>query len=290
MQAVLALEPQVIAWAQEFARMENALFLGRGLHYPIALEGALKLKEISYIHDQAAGSRSGMITARINQAHVQATLGNVAGARDLLRQTIEDCRETGNRRMEAAAQANISGLLTELGDCETAYAAAQEGLRLAAVGGDSRAAAWAHNGAQYAAHAMGRFELALQHARLAEEGLRAHSAGAAAWINAGAAARNLLALGRVGETRDAAEALLAEVDAGDGWDDAFELAYLLHEVLAPLGHPRAGELLSKAHHALSAYADKMAEHVPREAFMRSLALHRAIGQLWEDRATGRQRR
>jgi hypothetical protein len=52
-QAVLALEPQVIAWAQEFARKENALFLGRGLHYPIALEGALKLKEISYIHAEA---------------------------------------------------------------------------------------------------------------------------------------------------------------------------------------------------------------------------------------------
>jgi glutamine---fructose-6-phosphate transaminase (isomerizing) len=52
-QAVLALEPQVIAWAEEFAQKENALFLGRGLHYPIALEGALKLKEISYIHAEA---------------------------------------------------------------------------------------------------------------------------------------------------------------------------------------------------------------------------------------------
>lgn len=53
LQAVLALEPQVIAWAEDFARKENALFLGRGLHYPIALEGALKLKEISYIHAEA---------------------------------------------------------------------------------------------------------------------------------------------------------------------------------------------------------------------------------------------
>ncbi len=53
LQAVLALEPQVIAWAQDFAAKENALFLGRGLHYPIALEGALKLKEISYIHAEA---------------------------------------------------------------------------------------------------------------------------------------------------------------------------------------------------------------------------------------------
>ncbi|MBB3295286.1 glucosamine--fructose-6-phosphate aminotransferase (isomerizing) [Mitsuaria sp. BK045] len=52
-QAALALEPQVIAWSEEFARKENALFLGRGLHYPIALEGALKLKEISYIHAEA---------------------------------------------------------------------------------------------------------------------------------------------------------------------------------------------------------------------------------------------
>ena len=51
--AVLALEPSIIAWAQRFAPKEHALFLGRGLHYPIALEGALKLKEISYIHAEA---------------------------------------------------------------------------------------------------------------------------------------------------------------------------------------------------------------------------------------------
>lgn len=51
--AVLALEPQIIAWAERFARKDHALFLGRGMHYPIALEGALKLKEISYIHAEA---------------------------------------------------------------------------------------------------------------------------------------------------------------------------------------------------------------------------------------------
>jgi len=49
----LALEPHLIGWAQHFAKKEHALFLGRGLHYPIALEGALKLKEISYIHAEA---------------------------------------------------------------------------------------------------------------------------------------------------------------------------------------------------------------------------------------------
>jgi len=53
LQAVLALEPQLIQWAEAFAPKEHALFLGRGLHYPIALEGALKLKEISYIHAEA---------------------------------------------------------------------------------------------------------------------------------------------------------------------------------------------------------------------------------------------
>jgi glutamine---fructose-6-phosphate transaminase (isomerizing) len=53
LQSVLALEPQIIAWAEQFTKYENALFLGRGLHFPIALEGALKLKEITYIHAEA---------------------------------------------------------------------------------------------------------------------------------------------------------------------------------------------------------------------------------------------
>ena len=52
-QHALNLEPQIKVWAERFAPKEHALFLGRGLHYPIALEGALKLKEISYIHAEA---------------------------------------------------------------------------------------------------------------------------------------------------------------------------------------------------------------------------------------------
>ncbi len=50
---VLELEAQVKAWAEHFALKQDALFLGRGRHYPIALEGALKLKEITYIHAEA---------------------------------------------------------------------------------------------------------------------------------------------------------------------------------------------------------------------------------------------
>ncbi|MGT9867478.1 glutamine--fructose-6-phosphate transaminase (isomerizing) [Stenotrophomonas maltophilia group sp. P373] len=52
-QHALNMEPQIAAWAERFTRKSSALFLGRGLHYPIALEGALKLKEISYIHAEA---------------------------------------------------------------------------------------------------------------------------------------------------------------------------------------------------------------------------------------------
>jgi len=53
MQNVLEVEPHVEAWAARFAAKQHALFLGRGIHYPIAMEGALKLKEISYIHAEA---------------------------------------------------------------------------------------------------------------------------------------------------------------------------------------------------------------------------------------------
>ena len=53
LQHALNLEPQIAAWAQKFAKKSSTLFLGRGIHYPIALEGALKLKEITYIHAEA---------------------------------------------------------------------------------------------------------------------------------------------------------------------------------------------------------------------------------------------
>lgn len=52
-QKVLELEPAIEKWAQRFAGKHHALFLGRGSHWPIAMEGALKLKEISYIHAES---------------------------------------------------------------------------------------------------------------------------------------------------------------------------------------------------------------------------------------------
>ncbi len=52
-EAVLGLNPRIQTLADEFADKHHALFLGRGAHYPVAMEGALKLKEISYIHAEA---------------------------------------------------------------------------------------------------------------------------------------------------------------------------------------------------------------------------------------------
>ncbi|MEN9316512.1 MAG: Glucosamine--fructose-6-phosphate aminotransferase, partial [Pseudomonadota bacterium] len=52
-QHVLGCEPAVRAWAERFAAKQHALFLGRGVHFPVAMEGALKLKEITYIHAEA---------------------------------------------------------------------------------------------------------------------------------------------------------------------------------------------------------------------------------------------
>jgi glucosamine--fructose-6-phosphate aminotransferase (isomerizing) len=52
-ESVLQLDDEIKALAEQFAEKQHALFLGRGTHYPIAMEGALKLKEISYIHAEA---------------------------------------------------------------------------------------------------------------------------------------------------------------------------------------------------------------------------------------------
>jgi tetratricopeptide (TPR) repeat protein len=197
-------------------------------------------------------------------------------ARDLLLQAITGFRALGNRRLEAVAQANLGGMWTLLGDPQTGYAASCEGLRLARLSGETRTEAWAHNSAQYAAHRLGRLDAALDHARHAEALFRAHGDLSAAWINAGAAARNLQGLGRAPEAVQAAEGLLAEIDAAGAWEGAFEAAYLLHCALAPVAHGRAAGLLAQAHRALLAEADRLAEHVPRETFLEGNYVHRAI--------------
>ncbi|MDH4389930.1 MAG: glutamine--fructose-6-phosphate transaminase (isomerizing) [Aquabacterium sp.] len=96
-QAVLALEPQVIAWAADFARKENALFLGRGLHYPIALEGALKLKEISYIHAEAypAGELKHGPLALVTAAMPVVTIAPNDALLEKLKSNLQEVRARG---------------------------------------------------------------------------------------------------------------------------------------------------------------------------------------------------
>ena len=97
LQAVLALEPQVIAWAEDFARKENALFLGRGLHYPIALEGALKLKEISYIHAEAypAGELKHGPLALVTAAMPVVTIAPNDALLEKLKSNLQEVRARG---------------------------------------------------------------------------------------------------------------------------------------------------------------------------------------------------
>jgi glutamine---fructose-6-phosphate transaminase (isomerizing) len=96
-QSVLALEPQVVAWSEAFARKENALFLGRGLHYPIALEGALKLKEISYIHAEAypAGELKHGPLALVTSAMPVVTVAPNDALLEKLKSNLQEVRARG---------------------------------------------------------------------------------------------------------------------------------------------------------------------------------------------------
>ncbi len=118
MQSVLALEPQVIAWAQEFANKENALFLGRGTHHPIALEGALKLKEITYIHAEAyaAGELKHGPLALVTSAMPVVTVAPNDALLEKLKSNMQEVRARG-------------GVLYVLADADTQISAA-EGLQV----------------------------------------------------------------------------------------------------------------------------------------------------------------
>jgi glutamine---fructose-6-phosphate transaminase (isomerizing) len=118
LQSVLALEPQVIAWAQDFAAKENALFLGRGLHYPIALEGALKLKEISYIHAEAypAGELKHGPLALVTSAMPVVTVAPNDALLEKLKSNMHEVRARG-------------GVLYVLADADS-HIASSEGLNV----------------------------------------------------------------------------------------------------------------------------------------------------------------
>ena len=95
--SVLALEPRIIAWSERFSRKEHALFLGRGLHYPIALEGALKLKEISYIHAEAypAGELKHGPLALVTEAMPVVTIAPNDALLEKLKSNMQEVRARG---------------------------------------------------------------------------------------------------------------------------------------------------------------------------------------------------
>ncbi|SIT45598.1 L-glutamine:D-fructose-6-phosphate aminotransferase [Paraburkholderia ribeironis] len=97
--SVLALEPQIIARSEEFSRKEHALFLGRGMHYPIALEGALKLKEISYIHAEAypAGELKHGPLALVTEAMPVVTVAPNDALLEKLKSNIQEVRARGGQ-------------------------------------------------------------------------------------------------------------------------------------------------------------------------------------------------
>ncbi|HEV8436620.1 MAG TPA: glutamine--fructose-6-phosphate transaminase (isomerizing) [Methylomirabilota bacterium] len=99
MEKTLELEPRVAELARDLARYKNFLFLGRGIHYPIALEGALKLKELSYIHAEgyAAGEMKHGPIALIDEGMPVVAIAPRDGSYDRIMGNIEEVRARDGR-------------------------------------------------------------------------------------------------------------------------------------------------------------------------------------------------
>ncbi|AOK43207.1 glutamine--fructose-6-phosphate transaminase (isomerizing) [Burkholderia vietnamiensis] len=102
----LALETQIMGWAAKFARADHALFLGRGMHYPIALEGALKLKEVSYVHAEGypAGELKHGPLALVTSAMPVVTIAPDDRLFQKLKSNMAEVRARGGRLYMLAGQ------------------------------------------------------------------------------------------------------------------------------------------------------------------------------------------
>ena len=102
----LRAEPEMAAWAARFAPCEHALFLGRGVHYPIALEGALKLKEISYIHAEAyaAGELKHGPLALVDRDMPVVAIAPKDALLDKLKSNLQEVRARGGELYVLASQ------------------------------------------------------------------------------------------------------------------------------------------------------------------------------------------
>jgi glucosamine--fructose-6-phosphate aminotransferase (isomerizing) len=109
---VLGIEPQIEKWAERFAQRDDALFLGRGIHYPIAMEGALKLKEISYIHAEAyaAGELKHGPLALVDKNMPVVAIAPKDGLFEKLKSNLQEVRARGGELyVFADANASFSG-------------------------------------------------------------------------------------------------------------------------------------------------------------------------------------
>ena len=109
---VLGCEPQVRKWAERFAQRDDALFLGRGIHYPIAMEGALKLKEISYIHAEAyaAGELKHGPLALVDKNMPVVAIAPKDALFEKLKSNLQEVRARGGELyVFADADANLTG-------------------------------------------------------------------------------------------------------------------------------------------------------------------------------------
>jgi len=102
----LRTEPEMAAWAAKFAQCEHALFLGRGVHYPIAMEGALKLKEISYIHAEAyaAGELKHGPLALVDEKMPVVAIAPKDALLDKLKSNLQEVRARGGELYVLATQ------------------------------------------------------------------------------------------------------------------------------------------------------------------------------------------
>ncbi|HZM33888.1 MAG TPA: glutamine--fructose-6-phosphate transaminase (isomerizing) [Burkholderiales bacterium] len=114
----LRAEPDMAAWAEEFTPKQHALFLGRGVHYPIAMEGALKLKEISYIHAEAyaAGELKHGPLALVDRDMPVIAIAPRDALLDKLKSNIEEVRSRGGRLyvLDVEALASNPGILSPI--------------------------------------------------------------------------------------------------------------------------------------------------------------------------------
>ncbi|MBK1734221.1 glutamine--fructose-6-phosphate transaminase (isomerizing) [Halorhodospira abdelmalekii] len=117
LERTLALEPQIAALAERFVDRQHALFLGRGVHYPVALEGALKLKEISYIHAEAypAGELKHGPLALVDEQMPVVAVAPHDDLLDKLLSNLEEVRARGGQLYvfaDGAAQLRAQGRYT----------------------------------------------------------------------------------------------------------------------------------------------------------------------------------